>query len=193
MLSIHFLLIMYFLYTEKSINFYFVASILLLIIAKYIHLYKGQVGSTEVTLNAFSYVFYLLILSKVLFKVTTKAILMFALPFIIVLSGVYLFYEDAINFMGSYAVNFYAISIGLFIITGLSLFYVNRNKKNAMLLLAVIFAIITSVVNVVSLKNHSFFYEAVINVTFIAIHFFMLQFSLLEVNQDATTEVLKTA
>lgn len=127
----------------------------------------------DVALNGLSYVFYILVLQDKVFKISTKYILILTLPLLIILGVAYYTLEDAMHKLGAFSVNFYVIALGVFALASIALFINDRSKLNMYLLIASVFAVITSVTNAVIVNNYHAFLEILINITFISTHFFM--------------------
>lgn len=176
MMPIQLLLIIYLLYFKQSFNWCFLTGLLLVIVAKYVHIVTNSLSSVEVILNALSYLMYVFVLYKIIQKLSISTILATGLVLIAILLTVFLTFDNSIAALGTVESNIYALCFGLFVLISLGINYHERSVKNKYLLLTFTFALITTLINIIDLNNHSFLKESVINVCFLAIHFFMFMY-----------------
>lgn len=117
--------------------------------------------------------FYCIVLRDSIVKLSMKSILLVSVPFLVLLTFSYLYFDNVPDVIGDYAVNFYLFAMGLYILTVTALYVNEKSKPHLYLLLCALFAVITSILNALYINNYSVTIERFINLIFISCHAFM--------------------
>lgn len=185
------LIIGMYLVNSKRYNAYYIIGVVLSFLGLLASKYYLDYYDYIIVVYGLSLISFILLAHKDIFRITTQSIVIFSIPFLIVMVCIYLFFTSDINFISKAPINFYSLIVGFFLFFTGTLYYNQRSKVNLLFLLSSICLLFAAFFNGFDLSSNSFVIERFVNILFITHHLLVLEYVLLKEDTSILNNIFK--